>query len=199
MKLTYKLQGTLFTYSRHTADIVGAVAHNCFKVYDFTGVYTVFFFDFINAVNFHLRHSATVNRHYNPSFIADQLKIVAVTRHNITFISVLLTVSRKRADNIISLKPLTRKHLDVHSAKYLFKRVKLHGKLIRHSVPLSLIFRIHHMPKGFCTHIKRNRNHIGFGHLEIFKIQLQKSKYRVCRHSVFCSKVFYRVKRAVNY
>ena len=137
-----------------------------FKSTTSAGKIPYFFFYFINAVDFHLRHAAAGHGHYNPCFIADQLEIVAVARHDIALISVFLTVGGKRADNIVRLKALKLEHLDVHSREYLFKRVKLNCKLVGHSVTLRLVFGIQLVTKGFCTHIKRNGNHIGLGYLK---------------------------------
>ena len=180
----HKLHSRLFTDTRHSGYVVGAVAHERFKVNNFGGREAVLLKkDFgVILLRFGFSHTGFVMN--DMTFVCDELEAVLVSRYDAAVPTRPFADPAHGADYIIRLESLKLKARHAHCVKDLLHHRHLHRKLIRHSLSLRLVLRVLQMPEGRGLEVKCNTDRIGLFRFKQLAEDRKKAVNSVCRSSV---------------
>ena len=155
--LQNQLERCFFPDSGNAGNVIRAISHQCLDVHEGRGRDTVLLHKFFLV---HI-HRFAVGGKQNVYVFADQLKRVAVSRHQISFRVCLAAHLSEGTENIVRLVSFQFKNVISHCHEQLLGNGKLLCQLLRHRLAPRLVGIKHFVTEGGRLEVKRHRAIIG--------------------------------------
>ena len=180
-----QLRRRLRADARDARDVIGAVAHQGFKIDQMDGVKAVFLTEagrvIVDRDGLRKLGGHQLDRH----MLVDQLQRVPIAGDDHAVPVRPAALLADRADHVVGFPAFAFKDGDAHGAQNILHHRQLHGKLIRHRVTRRLVAVIGQMAERRRLEVERHAQGVGLLlRPELFE-NIQKTVDRVCKKAVF--------------
>ena len=180
-----QLRRRLRADARDARDVIGAVAHQGFKINQMDGVKAVFLTEagrvIVDRDGLRKLRGDQLDRH----MLVDQLQGIPIAGDDHAVPVRPAALLADCADHVVGFPAFAFKDGDAHGAQNILHHRQLHGKLIRHRVTRRLVAVIGQMAERRRLEVERHAQGVGLLlRPELFE-NIQKTVDRVCKKAVF--------------
>ena len=189
-----QLERGLFPDARHARNVVRTVPHQRLDIHELPGVYAVFLAE-CGAVGV---NRIGIGGKQNVRVVADQLKRIAIPRHQAAGNLRPVAHRADRAQNIVRFVALAFQHMKAHCGKQFLCNRQLLRQLFRHGTSARLVGVVHPMTESRRFEIERHGKPVRTGRVNLLPNHVDQPVKRVGRKAVLGRERANSVKRAVE-
>ena len=189
-----KRKSRLFADARNPGDIIRAVAHERFYVYDLPRLISQLFLKIAGRKFIEFAHARFCDINVRP-FVNQLIRVPVAGYDDAVRIRI---ATGERSDDVVRLETLFFAYGYVHGTQERFQDRHLHRQVVGHGFSRRLILVVHFMAERRRLQVKRYDQPVGLDVAVELEQKFDESENGVCRRTRLCRKKFRRIKRAVE-